>query len=211
MYRLSPSKLSSHHQLQMCRCNLRAKKNNIFLPFSRLRHKPPRLQLWRCGSVSAGLLSLPLEFGNPMCGGPFGPDHTVRTAVVRLSNPVHLLSVLEWGWPNPLHWHQAEGDSGIQMWRWEETVARTVCVTNLNIQLNNHNVQVPWLCFWLCSCGMSNTRRKSGLYRRTCLWSELFPGNKTYWAGRTCHCVWEPWQAVCFNHSTDKTTKRTLV
>lgn len=72
-----------------------------------------------------------------------------------------------------------------QMWRWEETAGQTVCVTNLYIQFNNHNMQLPWLCLWLCSCGMLNTRRQSGLCRHTCLWSELFPGNKTYWAGRT--------------------------
>lgn len=30
-----------------------------------------------------------------------------------------------------------------QMWRWEETGSRTVCVTTLNIQFNNPNIQLP--------------------------------------------------------------------
>lgn len=84
-----------------------------------LRHKPSGLQLWRCDSISAGLLSLPLEFRNAKCDWPPGAERTVRTAAVRLSKPVRLLRVLEWGRHDPLHWHQAQGGAGIRMLRWK--------------------------------------------------------------------------------------------
>lgn len=72
---------------------------------------------------------------------------------------------------------------------------RHIYVTNLNNQLNHQDVQVQWLCLWLCSCGMLNMRRRSGVYRHTCLWSEPFPGRKTCWAGGGCQCV-------CVNRDT---------
>lgn len=87
------------------------------------------------------------------------------------------------------------------------TARTSTCVTNLTIQFNIQDVQVPCFCLWLCSCGMSNVRWRFGAYRHSCLQSEPFLGTKTCWAGGTCHSMREPWQAVCFNQSTDKTLK----
>lgn len=106
------------------------------------------------------------------------------------------MSVLEWGWQRSLHWDQTRGDTGkllLSVKTMSKQGAETDCGCvrgKCKIQMNQWADGFYRLCPSLTlSCGTSNTGRLQGACHRTCLWSEVFPGNSSYSAGKCWQCT----------------------
>lgn len=106
------------------------------------------------------------------------------------------MSVLEWRWQRSLHWDQTRGDTG-KLLLSVKTMSKQGAKTDCSCMRGKCKTQMSQWADGFCrlcpsltlSCGTLNTCRLRGVCHRTCLWSEVFPGNSSYSAGKCWQCT----------------------